>query len=37
MAGEMLASMRLEPRRLLEAGYAFAHNDVTDRIQAALR
>jgi uncharacterized protein (TIGR01777 family) len=37
MAGEMLASMRLEPRRLLDAGYAFAHNDVTDRIRAALR
>ncbi len=37
MAGEMLASMRLEPKRLLDAGYAFAHNDVTDRIQAALR
>lgn len=37
MAGEMLASVRLEPRRLLQAGYAFAHNDVTDRIQAALR
>lgn len=37
MAGEMLASMRLEPKRLLEAGYAFAHNDVTDRIRAALR
>ncbi len=37
MAQEMLASVRLEPRRLLEAGYAFAHNDVTDRIAAALR
>jgi uncharacterized protein (TIGR01777 family) len=36
MGGEMLASMRLEPHRLLEAGYAFAHNDVTDRLGAAL-
>ncbi|HET6561452.1 MAG TPA: TIGR01777 family oxidoreductase [Marmoricola sp.] len=36
MAGEMLASMRVEPQRLLEAGYAFAHNDITDRLAAAL-
>lgn len=34
---EMLASSRLEPHRLLESGYAFAHNDITDRIAAALR
>jgi uncharacterized protein (TIGR01777 family) len=33
---EMLASVRLEPRRLLEAGYAFAHNDITDQLAAAL-
>ena len=37
IGGEVLASQRLEPRRLLEAGYAFAHNDVTDRLAAALR
>jgi uncharacterized protein (TIGR01777 family) len=36
IAGEMLASARVEPHRLLEAGYAFAHNDVCDRIGAAL-
>lgn len=34
--GELLASARVEPRRLLEQGYAFAHNDVADRIRAAL-
>jgi uncharacterized protein len=34
---ELLASQRLEPARLLEAGYAFAHNDITDRLAAALR
>jgi uncharacterized protein len=37
MGGEMLASQRVEPQRLLEAGYAFAHNDITDRLAAALR
>ncbi len=37
MGGEVLASQRVEPHRLLEAGYAFAHNDVTDRLCAALR
>jgi hypothetical protein len=37
MGGEMLASQRVEPRRLLDAGYAFAHNDVVDRLTAALR
>jgi uncharacterized protein len=35
--GEVLASQRVEPHRLLEAGYAFAHNDVADRLSAALR
>ncbi len=34
--GEVLASQRVEPHRLLEAGYAFAHNDVADRLAAAL-
>lgn len=34
---ELLSSARVEPRRLLEAGFAFAHSDVTDRIAAALR
>jgi uncharacterized protein (TIGR01777 family) len=37
MGGEVLASQRVEPSRLLEAGYAFAHNDVADRLAAALR
>lgn len=37
MGGEMLASQRVEPHRLLEAGYAFAHNDIADRLAAALR
>ena len=37
IGGEMLASQRVEPHRLLAAGYAFAHNDVTDRLTAALR
>lgn len=35
-AGELLASARVEPRRLLEDGYAFAHLDVDDRVRAAL-
>ncbi len=35
--GEVLASQRVEPHRLLEAGYAFAHNDIADRLSAALR
>jgi uncharacterized protein (TIGR01777 family) len=34
--GELLASARIEPRRLLEQGYAFAHTDVADRVRAAL-
>lgn len=37
IGGELLASTRVEPHRLLEAGFAFAHNDVADRIRAALR
>ena len=37
IGAEMLASQRVEPHRLLEAGYAFAHNDITDRLAAALR
>lgn len=36
-AGELLGSARVEPQRLLGAGYAFAHDDITDRIAAALR
>jgi uncharacterized protein (TIGR01777 family) len=36
VGGEMLASARVEPHRLLEAGYAFAHNDVAERIAAGL-
>lgn len=35
-AGELLASARVEPHRLLEEGYAFAHVDVESRIRAAL-
>lgn len=34
---ELLSSARVEPHRLLESGFAFAHTDVTDRIAAALR
>jgi NAD dependent epimerase/dehydratase family enzyme len=37
IGGEMLASTRVEPQRLLDAGFAFSHNDVADRIAAALR
>lgn len=37
IGGEVLASQRIEPARLLREGYAFAHNDVRDRIHAALR
>lgn len=35
-AGELLASARVEPHRLLDEGYAFAHVDVDSRIRAAL-
>lgn len=34
---ELLSSARVEPQRLQEIGYAFAHVDITDRIAAALR
>lgn len=34
---ELLVSARVEPARLIEAGYAFAHNDIADRIAAGLR
>ena len=37
LGAEALASQRVEPRRLLDEGYAFAHNDIVDRIAAALR
>ncbi len=37
IVGELLASQRIEPTRLLEAGYAFAHNDIEDRLTAALQ
>jgi hypothetical protein len=37
IGGELLASTRVEPKRLLDAGFAFSHNDVADRIAAALR
>ena len=37
MGEEVLASQRVEPHRLLDAGYAFAHNDITDRLASALR
>ena len=35
--GELLASARVEPRRLLEEGFAFAHPDLAGRIAGALR
>lgn len=35
-AGELLASARVEPHRLLEDGYAFAHVDIEGRIRGAL-
>ncbi len=34
--GELLSSARVEPRRLLDQGYAFAHNGIADRVTAAL-
>ncbi len=37
IGGEVLASQRIEPRRLLDEGFAFAHNDIHDRIADALR
>ena len=37
IGAEMLASQRVEPARLQEAGYAFAHNDIRDRLADALR
>lgn len=37
IGGEILASQRIEPRRLLDEGFAFAHNDVADRVADALR
>ena len=30
-------SQRIEPQRLLDEGFAFAHNDIHDRIADALR
>lgn len=36
IGGELLASTRVEPKRLLEAGFAFSHNDVAERVAAAL-
>ena len=33
---ELLASARVEPHRLQEEGYAFAHSDVEGRVRAAL-
>jgi uncharacterized protein len=35
-AGELLASARVEPHRLLDEGYAFAHVDIEERVRAAL-
>lgn len=37
IGGEVLASQRIEPARLLREGYAFAHNDIHDRLASALR
>lgn len=36
IGGEMLNSLRAEPKRLWEAGYAFAHSDIGTRVRAAL-
>lgn len=36
MAGELLASARVAPRRLLEAGYAFQHPDISSALAYAL-
>jgi uncharacterized protein (TIGR01777 family) len=36
MSGELLASARVVPRRLLEAGYAFRHPDLPSALAAAL-
>lgn len=36
LGSELLTSARIEPQRLLDAGYAFAHNDAEDRLRAAL-
>ncbi len=36
IGGEVVASQRVEPKRLLEAGYAFAHDHITTRVAAAL-
>lgn len=35
--GELLASARVEPRRLLDEGFAFTHADLPSRIAGALR
>jgi uncharacterized protein len=35
-AGAMLESLRIEPHRLLDEGFAFAHDDVDSRVRAAL-
>ena len=34
--GELLASARIEPQRLVDAGHCFAHGDLASRIRAAL-
>ncbi len=36
MSGELLASARVLPRRLLEAGYAFQHSDISSALAYAL-
>ncbi len=35
-SGVLLESVRVEPQRLMEEGFAFAHLDVADRVRAAL-
>ncbi len=37
IGAEVLASQRIEPQRLLDEGFAFAHNDIHDRVTDALR
>ncbi|MGI8954868.1 MAG: DUF1731 domain-containing protein [Nocardioidaceae bacterium] len=35
LAGQLLGSMRVEPRRLLEAGFQFRHPDTSSVVAAA--
>uniref|UniRef100_UPI00117C9449 DUF1731 domain-containing protein n=1 Tax=Streptomyces viridochromogenes TaxID=1938 RepID=UPI00117C9449 len=37
MAGDVLGSQRVRPKRLLESGFTFAFPDIDGAIRAALR